>query len=58
MGENVEKLERYKKELKKAQTLTKLNNIIEKASFDDTISNEEYCNLYEYALKLAQNKGW
>lgn len=37
--------------------LTALNNLIEEISADATISNEEYAELYSYALIKVQKRG-
>ena len=37
--------------------LTALNGIIEEASADATISNEEYAEIYAYALLKVQKRG-
>lgn len=41
--------------VKKAETLDELDAICEKAAFDVTLTNDEYCNIYSEALKKAQS---
>ena len=49
------KMKEYIESIKKAQTLEELDNIVELAAIDDTITNEQYCTLYSIALQQAQN---
>lgn len=41
--------------IEKTDDLMGLTDIIEEASGDDSITNEEYCRIYDIALKKVQN---
>lgn len=48
-------LNEYLELVKSAETLKELDTISEKAAFDETLTNSEYCNIYSEALKKAQS---
>lgn len=41
--------------IEKAQTIDELDEIVEKAAFNEELTNEEYCEIYEKALRKAQS---
>lgn len=48
-------MKEYLERIEKAETLDELNAIAESAAFDETLTNNEYCNIYSEALKKAQS---
>lgn len=49
--------EKYIKEIEKASIMD-LEEIIERAANDDTISNCEYCSVYDKAIERALELGY
>lgn len=47
---------KYIEKIKKAETLDELNEIVERAAWDDDLTASEYGEIYMKALKKAQ--GW
>lgn len=45
----------YHESIRTAQTLDELDAIVENASFDETLTNNEYCDIYSAALNKAQS---
>lgn len=46
---------KYMEMLEKADSIDELEEIVENASFDDSISNNEYETVYNRAIEVAQN---
>ena len=46
---------KYMEMLEKADSINKLKEIVEEASFDDNISNDEYEMVYNRAIEVAQS---
>ena len=47
------KMKDYLRKIEKAETLDELDAIIERAAYDENLTNSEYCELYAIALKKA-----
>lgn len=48
-------MKEYLEKIRIAQTLDELDEIVEIAAYDDSLVNNEYCEIYAEALKKAQN---
>lgn len=48
-------MSKYIEMLEKADSIDELEKIVENASFDDNISNNEYEMVYNRAIEVAQN---
>jgi hypothetical protein len=48
-------MDKYLNKIANAQTLDELDEIVEIAACDDSLLNNEYCDIYAEALKKAQN---
>lgn len=46
--------EKWESIIQKARSLADLDQIIEEASFDESIEDSEYCTLYDLALERAR----
>ena len=46
---------KYMEMIEKADNIDELEGIVENASFDDNISNNEYEMVYNRAIEVAQN---
>lgn len=46
---------KYMEMLEKADSIDELEEVVEKASFDDRISNNEYEMVYNRAIEVAQS---
>lgn len=49
-------MKKYLEKIKAAETIDELDAIVEDAAFDENITAGEYCEIYDEALKKAQNK--
>lgn len=47
-------MKEYLERIEKAQTLNELDAIVENAAYNELLTDTEYCNIYEVALKKAQ----
>ena len=47
-------MSKYMEMLERADSIDELEEIVEKASFDDNISNDEYEMVYNRAIEVAQ----
>ena len=47
------KLETYAKEIDEAKSISDLENLTEKMAYDETLTNEQYCNLVSMALRCV-----
>ena len=48
-------MKKHLEKIRTAQTLEELDYIVENAAFDETLTDDEYCEIYSEALKKAQN---
>ena len=46
-------MEKYMEQIANADSLSELNNIVEKAAFDDELETIDYCKVYKNALEKA-----
>ena len=48
-------MEKYIQQIANAESLSRLNDIVETAAFDDNLSSMDYCKVHKVALEKAQS---